>query len=169
MTTQTHHTIPAMVPPANCFTILAVDDALANRVLLRKILLSSGYAAIEACDGVEALTLLQNGSLPDLIITDIEMPSMDGISFVRELRSLDGPLARIPVIAASGNADEAMRREALAAGCDAFMTKPFDLSVLRHEIADLLTQRRPVSKRSVKDRSANTPSNRIKIDLRQAS
>jgi len=158
-----------MVPPANCFTVLVIDDMLPNRVLLGKVLKSSGYAVLEATDGIEALALLQErGLMPDLIVTDIEMPGMDGITLVGNLRRLDLPVARIPVIAASGNPDETMRRDALAAGCDLFLTKPFDLNVLRREIAGLIKTRRQVATatRSETPASDSAP-NRIELRLRE--
>lgn len=130
--------LTAIVPPANCFTVMIVDDLPANRVLLNKVLRGAGYAVIEAKSGLEAIELLRGGAVPDLIVTDIEMPELDGISFVREIRRLEGPLANVPVISASGNADDSMRREAIAGGCDVFMTKPFDLARLRREIGDLI-------------------------------
>ena len=158
-----------MVPPANCFTVLVIDDMPANRVLLRKVLKSAGYAVIEAVNGDEALALLEGRSLlPDLIVTDIEMPGMDGITLVDRLRHLDSPSALIPVIAASGNADELMRRNALAAGCDVFLTKPFDLSVLRREIGSLIKARRQsVTARSEAPAGDMAP-NRIELRLREA-
>ncbi len=157
-----------MVPPANCFTILVIDDLLPNRVLLGKVLKGAGYAVLEAGNGVEALALLREpGLCPDLIVTDIEMPAMDGIALVEQIRLLPDPLAHVPIIAASGNADEEMRRSVFAAGSDAFLTKPFDFAVLRGEIANLLKGRRlPAATRT---QTALQPSpNRIEAGLREA-
>lgn len=134
--------LQALVPPANCFTVMVVDDLTANRVLLNKVLRGAGYAVIEAATGVDALNRLRAGVPVDLIVTDIEMPEMDGITFVRAIRGLDEAQSRIPVIAASGNADDSMRNEALAAGADRFMTKPFDLGLLRREIGGLIRANR---------------------------
>lgn len=130
--------LQALVPPANCFTVMVVDDLSANRVLLNKVLRSAGYAVIEAATGMDALNRLRAGVPVDLIVTDIEMPEMDGVTFVRAIRGLDDAQSKIPVIAASGNADDLMRDEALAAGADLFMTKPFDLGRLRREIGALI-------------------------------
>lgn len=143
MTPQTHHSIPAIVPPANCFTVLVVDDMVQNRLLLGKVLHAAGYSVIEAKDGAEALKLVTSQNLcPHLIVTDIEMPVMDGIAFLRELRDAKGPVSGTPVIAASGNADDDMQRESIAAGADRFLTKPFDFVELRRAIAGLLKSRR---------------------------
>jgi CheY-like chemotaxis protein len=170
MIPQTHHSIPAMVPPANCFTILVIDDLIPNRALLGKVLKGAGYAVLEAANGVEALELLRDRSpAPDLIVTDIEMPVMDGITLVQQIRSLATPIAGVPVIAASGNADDQMRGEAIAAGCDLFLTKPFDLMVLCREIASLIKARRQAAPARGETPSAMPSLNRIELRLREAT
>jgi CheY-like chemotaxis protein len=170
MTPQPHHSIPAMVPPANCFTILVIDDMLPNRVLLRKVLEGAGYAVLEASNGIEAFDLLRDQSLnPDLIITDIEMPVMDGITMVGQIRLLESAIARVPIIAASGNADEGMRRGALGAGSDVFLTKPFDLGMLRREIAGLIRSRRQVAAPRSQANLPASPQHRIETPLKEAN
>ena len=170
MTPQTHHAIPAMVPPANCFTVLVIDDMLPNRILLGKVLKGAGYAVLEASNGIEALELLRDGSLvPDLVVTDIEMPGMNGISMIERIRRLELPVAKVPIIAASGNADETMRREALAVGSDVFLTKPFDLALLRREIATLIKTRRQVVATRVPSVVPESGPNRIEERLREVS
>lgn len=167
MTTRTHHSIPPIVPPPNCFTVLVVDDMLPNRILLRKVLQSAGYAILEAENGAVAMELLESlPHLPDLIVTDIEMPVMDGISFIGEVRELDGRVSNIPIIAASGNADEQMSREAVSAGSDVFMTKPFDLPQLRRAMAELLRARRN-SPNERSETSALVLRNRLNLGSRQ--
>ncbi len=154
MTPHQHHSISINLPPANCFTILVIDDMLPNRVLLRKVLGNAGYEVVEAVNGEDALDLLLKGQVrPHLIITDIEMPQMDGITMATQLRLPENGLDSIPILAASGNADDNMRRDALAAGCDVFMTKPFDIRSLRREIASLLK-----AKRNRPSRLTNSPS-----------
>src|SRR5258708_7671574 len=76
--------------------ILVVDDRDENRFLLASILGPSGYAVIEACDGAEALAAVDEHR-PDLIVTDILMPTMDGFEFVRQLRAKPA-LAATPVV-----------------------------------------------------------------------
>ena len=170
MTPQPHRSIPAMVPPANCFTILVIDDMLPNRVLLRKVLKGAGYAILEASNGIEALDLLRYQSIsPDLILTDIEMPVMDGITMVGQIRLLENALARVPIIAASGNADEDMRRGALGAGSDVFLTKPFDLGALRREIASLIKSRRQVVPPRSQGNLLASSLNRIEAPLNEAN
>lgn len=147
MPAHPHHLIPPELPPANCYTVLVIDDLLPNRVLLRKFLKTAGYAVIEATNGIEALELLRNQQLlPDLVITDVEMPVMDGIAMVEQIRYLDSGISTVPVVVASGNPDEEMRQRCLEVGSDVFLTKPFDFKVLKKEIATLLRSRKKVSR-----------------------
>ncbi len=158
-----------MVPPANCFTVLVIDDMLPNRVLLRKVLKNAGYAVLEASNGIEALDLLRNQQMnPDLIVTDIEMPVMSGITLIEQVRYLENPASHVPIIAASGNADESMRNEAMEAGSDVFMTKPFDLGELRGEIARLIKARRMVAATRSQSNLLVSPANRVETRIREA-
>lgn len=147
MSTPPHRSIPAVLPPANCFHVLVIDDMAANRILLGKFLKSAGYVVSEATNGIEALELLRDGAVqPDLIITDVEMPVMDGITLIEQIRYLDSPVAGVPIITASGNADEPMKTEALRAGTNTFLTKPFDLKALQKAISSLLKSRRKTAR-----------------------
>jgi signal transduction histidine kinase/DNA-binding response OmpR family regulator len=106
-------------------TILIVDDLAANRQVLTSILLGQGHRCLEAPDGARGLAMVQ-ADYPDLIITDVLMPVMDGYEFVRQLR-LDPAAAGIPVIfyTASYGAREA-RALATATGVPHVLTKPAD-------------------------------------------
>lgn len=147
MSAQPHHAMPPREVPSNCFTVLVIDDLLPNRLLLRKFLQSAGYAVLECSNGVEALDMLRARELmPDLIVTDVEMPVLDGISLIEQVRLLDSGVSSVPIVTASGNADEEMRLRSLEAGSDAFLTKPFDFKQLRKEISGLLRGRRKVSR-----------------------
>lgn len=164
MPTHTHHSIPPVLPPANCFTVLVIDDMVANRMLLGKFLKSAGYAVFEATNGIEALNFLRDRSIrPDLVITDVEMPVMDGITLIEQIRCLESSLAAVPIITASGNADAEMRTEAMRAGTDCFLTKPFDLKALQKEIAALLKSRRKVASPATRELSPEV-SNRLESE-----
>jgi len=123
MTPQSHHSIPALVPPANCFTILVIDDMPANRVLLGKLLKQAGYAVLEAGNGVEALALLDDRTLlPHLIITDIEMPEMDGYILTRKIKS-DPRFAGVPVIMHSSLSGMSNQQLGKSVGVDEYVPK----------------------------------------------
>ena len=166
MTNHPHHSIPPVLPPANYYSVMVIDDMLQNRILLGKFLKAAGYIIHEATNGIEALDLMLKQHLrPDLIVTDIEMPGMDGITLIEQVRCLDKPISKIPIIAASGNATDEMQRQAINAGTDRFMTKPFDLVSLRKEIASLLKgRRRPGLSDPIK---ATQPTNRLDAELKQ--
>lgn len=166
MTSHPHHSIPPVLPPANYYAVMVIDDMIQNRILLGKFLKAAGYIIHEAMNGIEALDLMLKQQLrPDLIVTDIEMPGMDGITFIEKVRCLDNPFSEIPIIAASGNSTDEMQRQAFNAGTDRFMTKPFDLVVLRKEIACLLKGRlRPGLNRSIQ---ATQPTNRLDAELKR--
>src|SRR5687767_1190336 len=106
-------------------TILIVDDLAANRAVLVALLGSQGHRLIEAADGREALAAIQ-ADPPDLVITDVLMPEMDGYELVRQLR-LDPATLRIPVVfyTAHYGAREA-RALARAIGVSDVLTKPVE-------------------------------------------
>ncbi|HJX63135.1 MAG TPA: response regulator [Polyangia bacterium] len=105
------------------FHVLVVDDEPANRLLLVEMLKAVGFGTREATGGEEALTLATEWS-PDAILMDVRMPGMDGLETIRRLRALD-PQQRTPIIAVSASAFEDDRRQALAAGANDFLGKPF--------------------------------------------
>ncbi|HEY7334616.1 MAG TPA: response regulator [Bryobacteraceae bacterium] len=118
-------------------TVLIADDKATGRELVRTVLERSGYRVVEAGDGLEALEQARQIH-PDLVILDLHMPGLDGFGVVRELRR-DVSFAGIPVIALTASAMMGDRERALAAGCDGYIAKPVRLSVLRDEVARLLT------------------------------
>ncbi len=106
------------------FTILVVDDKWQNRNFLVNLLKDIGFNVLEASDGKQALDLATN-QLPDIIITDLVMPVMDGFEFTREIRQ-SVHLKDIAVIAASANVFEHQQRKSLEAGCNEFVAKPIN-------------------------------------------
>lgn len=104
-------------------TILIVDDSASLRQVVNLALTGAGYQVIEAADGKEALAKL-NGIKVHLIISDVNMPNLDGISFVKELRKL--PAYKFtPVIMLTTENQDAKKAEGQAAGAKAWMVKPF--------------------------------------------
>jgi len=142
MTTKTnHHLLPEhLLPRTNQFVVLVIDDMAVNRILLSKVFSASGYAVVEAENGIEAIEMVASGALlPDVIVTDVEMPEMDGISMTEVIRHLRNPAANIPIIVASGNPDSEMTASAYEAGADVFLAKPFNLKELREEVKSVIT------------------------------
>lgn len=104
-------------------TILVVDDSATLRQVVSIALKGAGYTVIEACDGKDALSRL-NGQKINLIVSDVNMPNMDGITFVREAKKL--PAYKFtPIIMLTTEAGENKKQEGQAAGARAWVVKPF--------------------------------------------
>ncbi|MDB9493181.1 ATP-binding protein [Spirulina major CS-329] len=108
--------------------VLIVDDDAANRAVLRDMLESIGFIIQEATNGRTGLTQAQ-AEPPDLIITDLVMPELDGLAMTRCMRQ-DPSLTTIPIIAASASLSLPDRDASLQAGCNHFMAKPIDFALL---------------------------------------
>lgn len=106
-------------------TILTVDDSPSIRMLLRFALSGQGYAVAEAEDGVAALEWLAANHRPGLMITDINMPRMDGFDLVETVRTR-GPHRDIPILVLSTESSEDKIDRAREAGADGWIVKPFD-------------------------------------------
>ncbi|HEU0201805.1 MAG TPA: ATP-binding protein [Burkholderiaceae bacterium] len=117
--------------------VLIADDVAANRNMLANLLEPLGFAVQTAVDGVHALELARTAA-PDLIVMDIMMPVLDGLSAIRRLRQMSG-LMELPVIAVSASALEGDRERSLQAGANAFVAKPISIAVLLEEIGRLLS------------------------------
>lgn len=111
---------------------LVVDDSRVIRKLARSILEQLGFVVLEADDGAQALECCR-GDMPDLIVLDWYMPVMDGLTFLKTLRALsDGKKPR--VIFCTTENDITHIREALAAGADEYVMKPFDADILESKL-----------------------------------
>ena len=104
-------------------TILSVDDSASMRQMVRLALGGAGYAVTEACDGRDALAKAQEGGV-QMVLTDLNMPNMDGLSLIRELRKLPS-YKGVPIVFLTTESDEGKRAEAKAAGATAWIVKPF--------------------------------------------
>ena len=113
--------------------ILVVDDEPDQRFLLRRILQRAGHEVSEANDGAAALRAVRQ-SAPDLVVTDVMMPVMDGVELIRCLRG-DPATARIPILAASGDTH-------LAGAADAVVSKPYEWRYLLAVAYSLLKEGR---------------------------
>jgi two-component system chemotaxis response regulator CheY len=105
-------------------TIMIVDDSASLRQVVSIALKGAGYEVIESGDGQEALTRLSAQPRVHLIVSDVNMPQMDGISFVKALKQM--PAYRFtPVVMLTTESAENRKKEGQAAGAKAWMTKPF--------------------------------------------
>ena len=120
-------------------TILYIEDDPASRRLVQRILDSRGYDVHVAGDGLEGISLARE-TKPNLILMDMNLPSMDGREITTRLRSLPH-FAQIPIVALTANHSPGSRELALAAGCTGFMTKPIDVSVFPDQVKDFLSGR----------------------------
>lgn len=117
--------------------ILAVDDSAAMRQMVGVTLKSAGHDVVHASDGVEALALAQNASV-DLVITDVNMPNMDGITLVRELRQLKD-YRLTPLLVLTTEASPERKSEGKAAGATGWVVKPFNPERLLAAVAKVLS------------------------------
>jgi len=108
-------------------TILVVDDFADARDFMKFIIESYGYNVVEAADGIEAIEILKQ-HFPDLILMDIAMPLMDGLTATKNIRTIKQG-ADIPIIAATAHGKD-FHSKAIAAGCNAMIEKPVDFDSL---------------------------------------
>jgi two-component system, cell cycle response regulator DivK len=117
--------------------ILIVDDNPANLRLLSFLLGSAGYPIRTATSAEEALAAL-HAEVPSLLLLDVRLPGMDGLSLTRQLRA-DPATRDLVIIAVTAHAMRGDREAALAAGCNDFVTKPIDTRALRELVARYLS------------------------------
>lgn len=116
-------------------TILVVDDSSSLRQVVGIALKGAGYDVIEACDGKDALGKIAGQKL-HLIISDVNMPNMDGITFVKEVKKI-AEHKFVPIIMLTTESQESKKAEGRAAGVRAWITKPFQPSQLVDAVARL--------------------------------
>ncbi|WP_457422646.1 response regulator [Roseateles sp. P5_E7] len=117
-------------------TILVVDDSASLRQVVGIALKGAGYTVIEGCDGLDALSKL-TGQKIHLVISDVNMPNMDGISFVKALKAM--PAYRFtPVIMLTTESAEGKKAEGQAAGAKAWVVKPFRPEVMLNAVQKLV-------------------------------
>ncbi|KPQ38384.1 MAG: Response regulator receiver domain [Porphyrobacter sp. HL-46] len=122
-------------PAAAAKTCLIVDDSRVIRKVSSKIAISLGYVAIEAENGEEALARCKK-AMPDLVLTDWNMPEMDGIEFVEKLRAIPTPKEPVVVFCTS-NGEAKDIHDGIAAGADDYIVKPFDEAALKAKLEKL--------------------------------
>lgn len=120
-------------------TILVVDDNPINLKLVSDLLAFEGYRVQKAVDGEKAAASVQEDP-PDLILLDVDLPGIDGLTLTERLKS-DRRTADIIIVALTAFAMKGDRQRAMAAGCDGYVTKPIDTRKLPNQIAQLLQRR----------------------------
>lgn len=121
--------------------VLVVEDNPTNQLLLQQQLAYIGIEATMAKDGKEALTHLVEPGKYDILLTDINMPDMDGYELAMQIRtSMHAQVAQIPIIAITANATHEDKKKCLASGMNDFLPKPVDLNALRDMIERILAK-----------------------------
>jgi len=120
--------------------ILIVEDNPQNMALIEIILRDKSYTLLKAIDGEEALDVAVREQ-PDLIIMDIQLPKLSGLEVTRRLRQLSA-FRRVPIVALTAYAMKGDKERFIAAGCDAYLSKPISTRELPKVIDRMLQQRR---------------------------
>ncbi len=113
-------------------TILAIDDSSTIRELVNFVLGNAGYKVVLAVDGMDGLEQLQRGK-PDLILTDVNMPRLDGLGFIEKARTTDNGRGT-PILVLTTETDNAKKARAKAAGATGWIVKPFNPNQLLEAI-----------------------------------
>ncbi|HEV2863568.1 MAG TPA: response regulator [Pyrinomonadaceae bacterium] len=119
-------------------TVLVVEDFEDNRFMMRRLLEMSGYRVVEAVNGQQAVELAGDES-PDVILMDLSLPMLDGLAATRKIRERDQH-SRVPIVAVSAHDSADFHAEALAAGCNEYVTKPIDFDQLIQLLDRLLNR-----------------------------
>jgi len=117
-------------------TIMIVDDSASLRQVVSIALRGAGYEVIEGCDGKDALSRL-TGQKVHLVISDVNMPNMDGITFVKNLKQMSA-YKFTPVIMLTTESQEGKKQEGQAAGAKAWVVKPFQPAQMLAAVAKLV-------------------------------
>ncbi|MBA3767307.1 MAG: response regulator [Acidobacteria bacterium] len=119
-------------------TIMVVEDFEDNRFMMRRLLEMSGYQVLEAVNGEEAVEIAKREH-PSLILMDLSLPLLDGLAATRRIRQ-DAALRDVPIVAVSAHDTADFHADALAAGCNDYVTKPIDFDQLEALLGKLLTR-----------------------------
>jgi two-component system chemotaxis response regulator CheY len=113
---------------------LVVDDSRAMRSILARLMTGLGFEVSQAGDGAEALSVLEGGVRPDVILVDWNMPVMDGLTFIKTVRGRDD-LRDISLMMVTTESEQAQIVRALAAGAHEYVIKPFTDEVIAEKLA----------------------------------
>jgi CheY-like chemotaxis protein len=119
------------------FLILVVDDSADNVAMISLYLQTQGYRVVTASNGEDAVTIATS-MFPNLILMDINLPTLDGLGATRRIREMDA-LRDLPIVAITAFGTEGFQRAAYDAGISGYLTKPLDLDRMHQLIARLLS------------------------------
>ena len=122
------------------FTILYVEDDPNNRMLIRRVLMAEGFHVLDAASAVEALNVVESDR-PDLVLMDINMPDIDGLTLTAQLKQLPH-MANVPIVAVTANVMRGDRERTLEAGCDGYLQKPIDVDALPRQVNQFIQEAR---------------------------
>jgi CheY-like chemotaxis protein len=117
--------------------VLVVEDNDMNMQLVEYLLEEGGYQIVKAASGEDALSIARSGDPVDLILMDIHLPGIDGLSVVREMKT-DDRTKSIPILALTAHAMRGDRDRFLEAGCDGYISKPIDVKTFLTSIRSYL-------------------------------
>lgn len=118
-------------------TVLVVEDSADTRVIIRLELERWGYRVVEAVNGREALGMIED-LCPDLILMDLNLPEVDGLTVARAIRSYNERCAGVPILAITAYDTIGIEEAAREAGCDAYIRKPLDMPQLEKTVSGFL-------------------------------
>jgi CheY-like chemotaxis protein len=131
-------TSPRSKPVLADVVVMVVDDEADARDLVQRLLEDAG-ARVSACETAQAaLQTIQEGLVPDVIVSDVAMPDQDGYDFMKRVRQMQAPMSSVPAAALTALARAADRRRALLAGFQTHLTKPVDPTELVATVANLV-------------------------------
>jgi two-component system cell cycle response regulator DivK len=118
--------------------IVYIEDNLDNRTLVARVLAAEGYEIITAANAKEGLSLVRDHR-PNLILVDINMPEIDGLTLTSKFHELEH-LNGVPVVAITANVMKGDRERTLAAGCDGYIQKPINVDLLPQQVAKFIKE-----------------------------
>lgn len=121
--------------------VLVVDDNRTNQMVVEAMLGMHGCTIHLACDGEEAVRLIGGGLRCDVILMDIQMPVMDGMTATRHIRAMPGPTGAVPIVAFTAAVEQGQESACFAAGMDGFVPKPIEHRVLLSAIVEATAPR----------------------------
>ena len=116
--------------------ILIADDMEEIRLMLKQAMLMNGYSVVEATNGIEAVEAARQRR-PDLVLIDLNMPEMDGLKAIEEIRKIKGE--QVPIVAITAFDTYGMKEAAIQVGCNEYLNKPLNISQLESLVRDYLT------------------------------